>query len=84
MFILARLVSRSSRSLAVMTGFARALGGLGSFARGGSPDDDIAPSSFLEFFAVFSPLRAHVSTPIDSIARPRPKADRVRMAFFRL
>src|SRR5437773_9353901 len=40
MLILDRLISRSSRSLAVMTGFARAGGGRGRGRWSGSPDGD--------------------------------------------
>jgi hypothetical protein len=39
MFILERLVSRSSRSLAVMIGFARSAKGAGQEGLRGSPDD---------------------------------------------
>jgi len=39
MLILLRLIARSSRSLAVMTGYTRAGGGRGRGARAGSPDD---------------------------------------------
>jgi len=40
MLILLRLIARSSRSLAVMTGYARTGGGSGRGGRAGSPDDD--------------------------------------------
>jgi hypothetical protein len=45
MFFLARLISTSCRSLAVMIGFARAGGG-GRRGRSGSPDDRIVPVRF--------------------------------------
>jgi hypothetical protein len=41
MLILLRLIARSSRSLAVMTGYVRAGGGRGRGGRAGSPDDDV-------------------------------------------
>jgi hypothetical protein len=40
MFVLFRLIARSSRSLAVMTGYARSGGGRGRGGRAGSPDDE--------------------------------------------
>jgi len=40
MFLLHRLTSRSSRSIAVMIGFAQAGGGGGRGGRMGSPDDE--------------------------------------------
>jgi hypothetical protein len=42
-FIQARLISRSSRSLAVMIGFARSAKGGGRECLRGSPDDRLAP-----------------------------------------
>jgi len=44
-FILDRLISRSSRSLAVMIGFARSAKGGGWEGLGGSPDDRLVPAA---------------------------------------
>jgi hypothetical protein len=52
MLILFRLITRSSRSLAVMTGYTRAGSGGGRGGRSGSPDDDV------QFTAAVVPSRS--------------------------
>jgi hypothetical protein len=74
MLILLRLIARSSRSLAVMTGYTRAGSGRGRGGRAGSPDDDahIAAVSL----PAFSPLH-----PLPRLAAPTTADSRRRRSF---
>jgi len=64
MFLLARLISTSCRSLAVMIGFARA-GHAGRGGRSGSPDDRFVTARLLpaRFPLVPAPLRLQYRRP---------------------
>ena len=60
-----RLISRSSRSLAVMIGFARSAKGGGRVGLRGSPDDALAPALHVRI----APLPQHSSTQFSSNSR---------------
>jgi hypothetical protein len=68
MFVLLRLIARSSRSLAVMTGYARS-GGRGRGGRAGSPDDDARFSAVSSSF----PLLSHPDPRLAATATARSR-----------
>lgn len=74
MLILLRLIARSSRSLAVMTGYARTGGGRGRGGHAGSPDDDAQIATIPS--PAFSPLH-----PLPRLAAPTTADSRRRRSF---